>query len=269
VAKTGGAPWTVADGQAGPSGISLARGGAPESWGPVAHDTVYWTDEASGTVMAATPGGSRFTLATNLDHPRAVAAMAGDIYGPSFLYVSTEGPLLQLPLLGSAAQILVDDVGQAGAQGLAVDGARVYAAPSLEIVQLDGAPDLILTYAQSVRGVALDASSVYFTAGDAVLAAPLDGGATRVLAQGGGAGEGVAVDASHVYWVTPGTLEHGFADGAVWRVPLGGGAPAAVATGQAQPVAVGLDDDAIYWTASGSPAGTGALMKLEKGLLGE
>jgi hypothetical protein len=270
VAKAGGAPWFIGSGMASPSGISIARGDAPASWGPWAHDTVYWTEPAFGRVYAAQPGvPSPYTLAANLDHPRAVAAVAGEVYAKNVLYVSTDGPLLAMEMTVGETQVLADGVGQAGSQGLATDGARVYAAPSLEIVPIDGSPALILTYAEAVRGVACDASSVYFTAGDGVFAASHDGSTRSVLAQGKGTGEGVAVDATHVYWVTPGTAEHGFADGAVWRVPIAGGAATAVATAQVHPIAVGVDDGAVYWTASGTPEAGGAVMKLEKSLLGE
>jgi hypothetical protein len=271
VAKSGGDAWTVADGLPGPSGISISRGDAPPSWGAITHDTVYWTDEVDGTVMAATPAGVRSMIAANLDHPRAVVANAGDIYALSELYVSTDGPLVRvwLPGGGGGVTVLADYVGQGDAVGLAVGGYSAFVAPSLEIVPIDGGQGHILTYAAAVHGVASDESSVYFTNGDALVSSPVDGGPLTMLAEGAGTGEGVAVDAVHAYWVTAGTPENGFEDGAVWRVRLDGGPKVAVATGQAHPFAIGLDDDAIYWTVSGAQAGEGAVMKLEKRLVGE
>src|SRR6185437_13746274 len=200
------------DGLPGPNGISLSRGDAPASWGPIAHNTVYWTDEVNGTVTAATPAGVRTTVAANLDHPRAVVAIAGDIYALSKLWVSTDGPLLRVGP-GGGVEVLADHVGQGDAVGLAVGGNWAYVAPSLEIVPLEGGAGHILTYAAAVHGVACDASSVYFTNGDALVSSPVDGGPLTTLAEGAGTGEGVAVDAVHAYWVTAGTPENGFEDG--------------------------------------------------------
>jgi hypothetical protein len=273
VAKAGGAPWTVAGGQPGPSGIGLAVRDEPPSAGVLAHDTVYWANEGGGTVMAAPPGGGLVTLASNLAHPRALVASMGPLCGAplGLLHVSTDGPLVLIALPSGAVTVMADDVGQAvgdGTSGLASDGDTAYAAPAPQVIP----PGWILSYAEpAVRGVAIDATSAYFTWGGTIrVASPRTGPkppGLAILAQGRGTGEGIAVDATHVYWVTVGTSAAGFSDGAVWRVPVHGGPAERVAEAQAHPLAIGVDETAIYWTASGSASTPGAVMKLDKAQL--
>ena len=93
-------------------------------------------------------------------------------------------------------------------------------------------------------GIAVDATSVYWTdpGAAAIMKVPLGGGAPTTLASGP-ASSGIAVDATSVYWTT-----NLYRNASVMRVPLGGGAPITLATGQNSPPGVAVDATSVYWT---------------------
>jgi hypothetical protein len=86
-------------------------------------------------------------------------------------------------------------------------------------VPLDGGAPVALASAQAASAIVVDANSVYFLNGAAVVKVPLGGGVLTQLALDqspplGTAAGGIAVDATSVYWTQI---------GAVMKVPLGGG----------------------------------------------
>jgi sugar lactone lactonase YvrE len=82
---------------------------------------------------------------------------------------------------------------------------------------------------------------------------PLGGGTSVVLASGLSQPNGIAVDASFVYFTCDG-------DRTVRKVPIGGGAPVVLATAQGAPSGIALDDTAVYWTSQSG----GTVMRLAK-----
>jgi hypothetical protein len=143
-----------------------------------------------------------------------------------------------------------------------------------------------LTGSSSASDIALDATHVYLTSTSVsgcprtwmvcdrstIVKVPLDGGAPVSLATGYGA-EGIAVDATSVYWANsvsisvsgPGMAcapDAGPCDlppvlGAdVMRAPLDGGTDTTVA--QEGSYAVAVSATSIYWTSSACPQGAGA-----------
>src|SRR5579883_996385 len=79
----------------------------------------------------------------------------------------------------------------------------------------------------SPQGIALDATHVYWAAGNVVMSAPLAGGAPTTLATGSHP-QAIALDAVNVYWTDPG-------DGTVMSVPIAGGTATTLASGQNGP----------------------------------
>ena len=75
-----------------------------------------------------------------------------------------------------------------------------------------------------------------------VMKAPLDGGRPATLAKVTGPGFGIAVDATHVYWVTV---------NAVMRVALAGGSEETLAATGGSGIAI--DETSVYFTDHASP----------------
>jgi hypothetical protein len=110
--------------------------------------------------------------------------------------------------------------------------------------------------------VAVDGTSVYWVnAGDwgsadgtvmsqsngTVMSMPLDGGAPTTLAAGQNFPDGIAVDATSVYWVDFG--DYGLNDGAVMSIPIGQAAdPVMLASGQPEASAIAVDATRVYWS---------------------
>jgi len=72
--------------------------------------------------------------------------------------------------------------------------------------------------------------------------------------------QGIALDASNVYWTQ---LDNTGTNGSVWKVPVGGGAPVAlVSAGLLSPHGIAVDGTNVYWTNEGSAVGTGTIMSI-------
>jgi hypothetical protein len=85
------------------------------------------------------------------------------------------------------------------------------------------------------------------------------GGAVEVLGTGGRPAW-VAVDATHVYWVTEGDPSNGYAGGVVMRNAKTGGTPTTLAMNETKPVDIVVDDTNVYWIR----ATAGTIMKMPK-----
>jgi hypothetical protein len=96
--------------------------------------------------------------------------------------------------------------------------------------------------------MAIDPTSAYWTAGDAVFKVPLGGGTPSTLAAGQSSPQGIAVDAANVYWVNSGTN----GDGSVMRMPLCGSTPVALAVARNGPWAIALAAGSAVWAEQGS-----------------
>jgi hypothetical protein len=98
--------------------------------------------------------------------------------------------------------------------------------------------------------LAIDLTHAYMGLADATFAigrVPLSGGVVEILAPSDNP-EGIAVDATHVYWSNSGYDPPGSSNGTVMKAPLAGGAPTPIATGLQKPRMVALNASHVYWT---------------------
>jgi hypothetical protein len=137
---------------------------------------------------------------------------------------------------------LKSDPASCGACGRSCQGATCregFCLPRALGSGIDGEPE----------GLAVDDSGVYITESalyGRVLRVTTDGSAPlKVLAPLQPQPAGLAIDATHVYWVN--------LSGVVSRVPKLGGAVEVLAMGEAQPRLVAVDDANVYWTIDGRP----------------
>jgi hypothetical protein len=183
-------------------------------------DSVYWTNDARGTVMRAPlQGGKSTTLASGEDYPNGIAVDATSVYW----VVVNEGTVVKAPLGGGKVTVLAS--GQTIPSRLTVNATSVY----------------------WTNWGTYDSS---YTDGT-VVQVPLSGGAPTTLASGQFSPNGIAVDASDVYWTN-------FGDGTVMKVSRGGGSPVILASGGSGPWDVAVDDTSVYWTERGGVTGKGA-----------
>jgi hypothetical protein len=112
---------------------------------------------------------------------------------------------------------------------------------------VDASPDV--STGEGVDGSTADQSSTDAApVADGPVTMP-DGPVTLAQAPGGGAGQGIALDDTRVYWVTAGS------NGSVLSVLKDGGGMTTIATGQAYPLDVAVLGTSVYWSVT--PAGTG------------
>jgi hypothetical protein len=227
------------------------------------------------------------TFASGLQSAGCVAVDAESVYwvtgapGPDF-----PGAVMKAPIDGGPVRTLAAGNGFPWPCHMALDRTSVYwggaSAVGVRKVPLrGGATTTIVASESAFGGLAVDATSVYFTDGyDDVSKAPLAGGPILPLAMP--AGTDLAVDAQHVYWTTrtgaqtsdvmSATLDGGavqtlasslmlaealavdardvyvaeYGGGRVLAIPIGGGPTRAVTSDQYAATSIVLDDQDVY-----------------------
>ncbi|HEX6488709.1 MAG TPA: DUF5050 domain-containing protein [Candidatus Dormibacteraeota bacterium] len=108
---------------------------------------------------------------------------------------------------------------------------------------LDGSnPATIVTGQNAPQGVAVNASHMYWANDDgSIVEANLDGSnPATIVPQSSFAPAGLALDGSHLYWAD-------FNSGTIVEANLDGSNPTVIASGQNSPVGVAVDSTHLYW----------------------
>jgi hypothetical protein len=198
VAVGGGTPVTLASGQGAPTQIAFDA------------TNVYWlTIGGPNAVMTVPIAGGTPSLFAAASSPWALATDGATVYW-------TDGDtIFSAPRDGGTPTTLAS--GQPFPFALAVDGTTLYFSTArgdgaiLSMPKTGGTPTTLASQTGMAR-IAIDATTLYFTnqggAANAgvVSTLPLSGGgaAATTLVTGQASPEGIAVDASRVYWVDTG-----------------------------------------------------------------
>jgi hypothetical protein len=281
-------PVTMASGL--PSAVTLA----------VDSTTLYFATQGSFTSGLDGHAIERMPLAGGVPEVLASGSEVGTVsdiaIDAAFVYSVGAGPdgygaVTKISVAGGPLTTLAGGIGQA--DSVVLSGTTLFwnerndaVVASLSIA--GGTPLQIATSPWHVSGIAVDDSYVYFTDdwSYVVQRVPLGGGSVTMLAPGDSP-EGVAVDATSVYWAdtfsikkapktgltggaTPTVVVAGqtsvslitldgpnlyWSDegaGTVNMIPIAGGAPRVLATGQILPGKIVVGPTAIYWVNYGS-----------------
>jgi hypothetical protein len=231
--SSGGAGGGTAQ-ASGAGGSGVGAGGADSSGAGGRWSTCLDTSSDPNHCGACGNKCGSVRLASGQSYPEAIAVTGGDVFWVSYGEAIGQGQLLKVPVAG-------------------------------------GVPVLLASGHEFGR-IAVDASSVYFTDGNAgtVMKVPIAGGPTTTLAVGQAGARAVAVDATHVYWTSyssAGCPDDGgpcSPDGAIRRVPIGGGIVTTLASGQESPAGLAVDEQNVYWTSLGIRIQDGSVRKVAR-----
>ena len=239
VPRNGGTPIVLAASQVYPWGVAVDA------------TSVYWVNNGNnsdGTVMKVPIGGGTLvTLASGQDAPQGIALDGTNVYWTNY----NGGTVVKVPLGGGTPTTLAS--GQLNPDGIAAAIGNVYFVNHGSGTNNDGSAMRVSAAGGSVITVAsgqgypagvarADATNFYWSNGNALMAAPLGGGAAAPLSPGVTGAGGIAVDGKSVYWATY------TSPGIVARMPIGGGAITTLASNLSYPFNVAVDSTSAYWT---------------------
>jgi hypothetical protein len=261
MASLGGGMQVLAGQRLAPSGIAVDA------------TTVYWVDAgtatASGSVNKVPIAGGPVTMLASAVNPSAIAVDATNVYfttisvtavdpGGHDTYAST---IARVPKAGGAVTVLVKS-GVYTPSNLLVDATSAYWVDGgdrssdhtgiFKVAIGGGVPTALAIGDFYNRGLALDASSVYFATRDSIKKVPVAGGTATTLATAPDLAPSpgaLAVDAHDVFFTTTGNQSTcmQYRTGTIAKIPISGGAITTLATQQAIPSAIAVDGAKVYW----------------------
>jgi hypothetical protein len=205
-----------------------------------------------GTILRQPKTGGQLPtlLASNQITPLALQADA------THLYWTTGDRVVSMPIAGGAVTQLAK-VDNGGLFALAVDAVNVYWASYGSLGEIGfvplggGAPTVLASGRDGAAWLVVDATYAYWSDSSGVWRIPISGGAPTQLAPLTVGGP-LAVDATNLYWVNPGTAANSYTDGALLQMPLGGGSPVTLASSVVGVSSIAVDDTDVYWTQYGT-----------------
>ena len=211
---------------------------------------IYWTSEHGTLNKLDVGGGTSATLANGT----AYTDLRQDAQSLFWTAIG-DGSVHRIDKSGTNASALASQ-GLMQPSDLFVDDGGVFfsdtEAEQIWFVQKDGTGlQLLASAAPRPRGIAADATHVYFTGADgAVRRAPRGGGAAELVssAPSGFYGRGLVLDADHVYWRVGEIGDFAGAEGHVYKVPKAGGPPTSLADSEPGPRQLAIDGEWLYWT---------------------
>ena len=241
----------LASGQYKPSGIAL---GSAE---------VFWTNlgpYTDGTVVKVPKcGGAPLTLASGQGDPQGIAVDSNSVYWPTAFDSAGVGTVAKVSLSGGTTTTLFAAASGGGFYDMAVDEANVYWATYASVGRVPrdgGAPEVVVSGQEGVRGLTLDATNVYWAnqGPGAVMRLPKAGGTPETLAAGQSVPNGVAVASANIYWTNNSN------PGSVVMVAASGGVPTTLAAGRVYPDQIAVDATHAYWTEGLADQGKASLV---------
>lgn len=251
----GGAPVTIAADEDGPSGIAVNA--TSVFWTNVGHGTSSGYVTGSGSVKKAPLAGGVLptVIAADPEVPVQIGLDSTYVYyaANGFGTVPTTGKfgLFRAALAGGAPEPLIP-VGGLGSHHVGVNADNLvwsgYNVLRTDLQGDAGASPVIWSPSDDSLGwdLAIDSTNAYFTTLNSgkLFSVPLAGGAATELSNGSlGQGGGIAIDATHAYWIACISTVC-----SVQRVPLTGGATETIASGQDSAAYLALDSGFVYWT---------------------
>jgi hypothetical protein len=238
--------------------IELAKTEGPVSQFALDGTYLYWAESdvdrthgALKRVPIAT--GPTTTLSTFPQAPNGIAVDSSGVYtwfdGPELLdgdggTPPTAGTITRSALGGGPAITIA----AVHAKQIAIDSSRIYwtdaRAGAVYAIPLAGGPAIAIADDQlAPESVAVGGSRVFWSAGDAIVSAPIGScSPVTVIASnqssGGATPTPIVVDASNVYWTN---------SSAIMTAPLTGGTPTVLAFEGGLKPALAVDAKYVYW----------------------
>jgi hypothetical protein len=264
-----------------PTPVPLGSDPSGPEWIAVDSSYVYWTDSGGMVMKATLDGATVTTLASGLLGPQGIAIDAANVYWADSAgvkkiakgggaittlgagiasFVAVDSSSVYWTVNGPPATGAVKKVGIGGGtpitlasgltnpRGIAVDSSSVYWADSagaIKKVSINGGPVTSLAPAVYPQAVTVQGGNVYWTQYtttiSGVFMVPASGGAVTTISSRDG--QGVAADASGVYWTS-------YGGGAVSQYGVVAGQPQSIqlATGLTYPVGIATDATSVYVT---------------------